>query len=174
MEKLEIIQYILEDEELIFFLPKTIRAQDAYSMYKYAEKLLQEKQPRMLLVDLSSTEYMDSTTIGTFLKLRSWMKAHGGSFFIANINKESARILREMHLYDYFNHFTNDLLAQIKKHVCNNLPQIDKNKLAAWYIKDAHECLIKAAPQLKESFLPLLKALQSKIAASQENVAHKH
>lgn len=173
MEKLEIIQYILEGDELIFFLPKSIRAADAYSMYKSAEKLLQEKQPRMLLVDLSSTEYMDSTTIGTFLKLRSWMKSHGGSFFIANINKESARILQEMHLYDYFNHFKNDILYRLKEHICKELPEIDKDKLAAWYIKDAHECLIKAAPQLKESFLPLLKALQAKIA-SQKREAHKH
>ncbi|ADN01202.1 STAS domain-containing protein [Spirochaeta thermophila] len=166
METLEIIHYLKEGDKLIFFLPRHLRAVGAYSLFTHAEKLIQEHNPSALLLDLSGTEYIDSTTIGTFLKLRACMLGRQGAFLLANLHPKVARILSDMHLYDYFSRFSDEALSRVREKVLDSVPMIDKRFLAPWYLKETHECLVKAAPALKESFLPLLRALEAKIALS--------
>ena len=72
-------------DELVLFVTGRVTATEAYSMYRHVEGWLEEHPHGSVFVDLDQTNYIDSTTIGTLIRLHKQQRAAGGGFCLGRV-----------------------------------------------------------------------------------------
>ena len=63
-------------------------------------KLLEEKQAKHVIIDLSKTDYYGSTALGFFVKLRKRVADQGGQMALCNISTHELEVLQVTKLDD--------------------------------------------------------------------------
>jgi hypothetical protein len=68
----------------------------------------------------------NSSTVGTFIKIRKTLERHNGAMYLWNLSAGTRRILSGMHLLDYFEVDHDAALETLREHVLQRIPPSDK------------------------------------------------
>lgn len=162
------VHYILRSGDLVLYVEGDITAPMAQSLYEHLEADVERSGVRNIFVDLSRTTYVDSTTIGTFLKLKRLMESRGGGLTMCNLHPQVRRILSTMHLLDYFGPVESTPSGAPDPELLSRIEPMSRDLLSAEYLLDAHESIVEAAPQMEKQFEGLLRALRSQAAGGEK------
>ncbi len=157
------VYYLKQQDVLILFAEGHIQALTAYSMFEHVTEVVSQNGITGVFLDLSKTDYIDSTTIGTMLKLNRYMAQNDGKTWFCNPSKEVADILKTCHLYGYLPIIFEPSMEQLRNDVLDHVPVQRKDLLTDDYILEAHKDIVEAAPQVKPKFEALLSVLEKKV-----------
>ncbi|MFP4484947.1 MAG: STAS domain-containing protein [Spirochaetota bacterium] len=159
------VHYVRKTDELILFIAGEVTAHLAQSMYAHLAASLDPPSFRRIYAELSTTSYVDSTTIGTFIKLKKILERHEGELILCNPSAKVKRILSDMHLLAYFTVTESSALKDIRRDVLTKISPDHKDLLSSDYLLDAHRTIVQEAPHLQEEFDSLIKTLESQTQA---------
>lgn len=157
------IYYLKQKQTLILFAEGRIQALTAYSLFEHVSDVVTQSDIREVFFDLSKTDYIDSTTIGTLLKLVRFMKRNGGKTWLCNPSDAVVEILKTCHLYGYLPIIHEERMGELKSKVLDKVPVQRKDLLTDDYVLEAHKDIVEAAPQVRDQFEILLSALEQKV-----------
>ena len=157
------VYYLKQNEVLILFAEGHIQALTAYSMFEHVAEVVSQNGITGVFLDLSKTEYIDSTTIGTMLKLDRYMAQHHGKTWFCNPSKPVADILKTCHLYGYLPIVFESSIEQLRNDVLDHVPVQRKDLLTDDYVLEAHKDIVEASPQVRPKFEALLSVLEKKV-----------
>lgn len=157
------VYYLKQKDVLILFAEGHIQALTAYSMFEHVSEVVSQNGITGVFLDLSKTEYIDSTTIGTMLKLNRFMAQHDGKTWFCNPSKSVANILKTCHLYGYLPIVFESSLEQLRTDVLDHVPVQRKDLLTDDYVLEAHKDIVEASPQVRPKFEALLSVLEKKV-----------
>lgn len=158
------VNYVRRSDELLLFVAGEVTAALAQSMYSHLASSLETPTFSRVFVELSETSYVDSTTIGTFIKMKKVLEGHEGRLILCNLSGKVKRILSEMHLLDYFTVTDSSAVNDIRNEVLREIPPDRKDLLRADYLLEAHRAIVDEAPHLQEEFDTLITALRAQTA----------
>ena len=77
---------------------------EATSLRTYVNKSLSETgaSPRVIILDLSSVQYVDSSGVGALVGLLTSVRSAGGDLRLAGVNDRVKKVLQITHLVDIF------------------------------------------------------------------------
>tara|TARA_B100000614_G_C14555545_1_gene495399 strand:- start:1358 stop:1843 length:486 start_codon:yes stop_codon:yes gene_type:complete len=147
-------------DELVLFVTGRVTATEAYSMYRHVEGWLEEHPHGSVFVDLDQTNYIDSTTIGTLIRLHKQQRAAGGGFCLCNLSPAVADIIEKTKLTRYFRIIENDALHSIEHDYLERMPRHDGRDVESSFVLDAHNDICRVRPELAPKFEGLMKVLR--------------
>ena len=155
------IFYARDERDLFIILIGRITAVHAYSLLeriKRGTSLFQD-----IWVDLSRTEYVDSTTIGTLLHLHQKMEAKSGSLFLCNVSPEVHKILKSMHLDNYLHTIRNSNIEALDELAMQRVSFVSGSSVPETFVLDVHHDLCSLVPELNERFKTLFAVLHQQV-----------
>ena len=159
------VHYVRKSDELILFIEGEVTAHLAQSMYAHLAEDLDPPSFSRIYAELSEASYVDSTTIGTFIKLKKILERHEGVLILCNPSEKDKRILSDMHLLTYFTVTDSSALQALRRDVLTRISPDHKDLLSADYLLDAHRAIVQEAPHLQQEFDALIKALEAQTLA---------
>jgi len=162
------VYFLTEHDALVLYGEGDIQAVLAYSMFAHVQELLASGTVKRVYLDLSRTQYIDSTTIGTFLKLYRVLSQRGGALQICNPSEPVRRILRTCHLEDYLPIRTKPALVELRSEVIDRLPVQTKEELSKQYVLDVHRDIVNTVPELTPKFSSLIRTLERSLGEDEE------
>jgi anti-anti-sigma factor len=160
------VHYLRQSDDLILYVDGEITAPLAQSMYAHIAPEPDPPSFSRIFIELSRAGYIDSTTVGTFIKLKKILAQHNGVLFLCNMSEKVQRILTDMHLLSYFAVRQSDAVADLRREVLTEIPPERRDLLSAEYLLDAHNAIIGEAPELQDEFNSLIAALKTQVDAS--------
>lgn len=157
------IHYIRRDRELVLYLSGEITAPLAIALYEHLQPHANAEDIDHVHIDLSRVSYMDSTTVGTFIKIRKTFERHNGAMCLWNLSSDTRRILSGMHLLDYFEVDHDAALEKLREHVLQRISPSDKKFITDEYVLSAHQDIVEAEPALQSDFDPLITILKQRV-----------
>ncbi len=158
MDKNKILYY-QENNELYLIFFDHIMAANIIVLFNIIEKDIQNKTIKKIFIDFYKCNYIDSTVIGTLIKIQTLLK--NKDLILYNLNKEILKIFSHMGLEKFFTIKQNLIdLKDIKKY--SVLESIDNN-LDPEFVLDAHNHIIKVSPSIRGEFETLISVLKSQI-----------
>ncbi|MFW6387822.1 MAG: STAS domain-containing protein [bacterium] len=161
------VYYLKQRETLLLFAEGHIQALTAYSMFEHVSEVVSQNNIREVFLDLAKTEYIDSTTIGTFLKLNRHMAQNEGKTWFCNPSSAVEHILKTCHLYGYLPIIYDASLEKLRTDVLDHVPVQRKDLLTDDYVLEAHKDIVEASPQVRPQFETLLSVLEQKVRNNQ-------
>jgi anti-anti-sigma factor len=158
------VNYLRRSEDLILFVAGEVTAPLAQSMFSHLAAELDPPSFARIFAEMSRTTYIDSTMIGTLIKLKKLLAPHNGSLILCNPSEKVKRILSDMHLLAYFSVANAEALQDIRTEVLTEIPADHKDLLRAEYLLDAHKAIVSEAPHLTKEFEALISALRIQTA----------
>lgn len=155
------IYYLRQAEDLILYIEGEITSPLAQGMFAHIEPELDPPAFSRVFAELSGASYIDSTTIGTFIKLKKILERDNGRLFICNLSPKVRRILSDMHLLSYFAVAEIRAISEIRREVLTEIAPERRDLLSAEYLLDAHKAIIQEAPHLQAEFESLIAALET-------------
>lgn len=147
-------------DELILFVTGRVTATEAYAMYQHVEDWLREHPHGSVFVDLDQTNYIDSTTIGTLIRLHKQQHSAGGLFCLCNLSGPVAEIIEKTKLSRYFDIIENDTLHSIEHEYLEQLPRSRGKDVDSAFVLDAHNDICQVRPELTPKFESLISVLR--------------
>lgn len=157
------VYYLKQKNVLILFAEGHIQALTAYSMFEHVTEVVTQNGIEEVFLDLSETEYIDSTTIGTLLKLNRYMSDHGGKAWFCNPSEGVSQILKTCHLYGYLPIVFEASMHELRNDVLDHVPLQRKDLLTDDYVLEAHKDIVDASPQVRPRFEALLNVLEKRV-----------
>lgn len=157
------IQYLKRGGELILFLSGEVTAPLAVALYEHLRPHLEAHDIDHVHIDLSRVSYVDSTTIGTFIKTHKVLTREHATLYLWNLSAETRRILSTMNLLEYFAVERDGALEELRASVLTSIPASDKDFITDEYVLEAHQDIVEAEPSLKPTFDPLITILRQRI-----------
>ncbi|MEX2444421.1 MAG: STAS domain-containing protein [Alkalispirochaeta sp.] len=148
------------DEELFLFITGRVTAAEAYSMYRHVEEWTHEHPQSSVFVDLDNTTYIDSTTIGTLIRLHKQQRADGGTLALCNLSEAVANVIDKTKLTNYFDIIEDEDLHQIEQDYLKQMPRHRGRDVDSSFVLDAHNDICRVRPELKPKFDGLISALK--------------
>lgn len=155
------VNYVRRSDELLLFVAGEVTAPLAQSMYSHLAASLETPTFSRVFVELSQTSYVDSTTIGTFIKMKKVLEPRGGRLILCNLSGKVKRILSEMHLLEYFMVTDSTAVHEIRDEVLTEIPPDRRDLLRSEYLLEAHRAIVDEAPHLQKEFETLITALRA-------------
>ena len=159
-------------DELFLFVSGRITATEAYSMYHHVAEWIERNPCRSIFVDLDRTEYMDSTTIGTLIRLHKQQRSVGGEFFLCNLSPAVAEVIEKTKLSRYFSIIENEVLHDLEDEFLEKLPDHEGGDVDSSFVLDAHNDICKVRPELTPQFEVLLGVLRRQVS-EERGQSHK-
>ncbi|TVR66398.1 MAG: anti-sigma factor antagonist [Spirochaetaceae bacterium] len=159
------LYYWKDGERLVLFLSGRITANEAYTLYHHVEPWLAEHPTGTVIADMNATRYLDSTAIGTLVRLHKQRRRQGGSFALCNLSVEVESIIRKTKLLRYFRVVLDEELRDLEHDAFRQIPRRDDGSLDSCFVLDAHNDICEVVPELKPQFEKLMTIL----AADQES-----
>lgn len=148
------------DGELFLFITGRVTATEAYSMYRHVEEWTDKHPQSSVFVDLDNTTYIDSTTIGTLIRLHKQQRSDGGLLALCNLSEAVATVIEKTKLTDYFTIIENEDLHTIEKDYLEQMPRHQGRDVDSSFVLDAHNDICQVRPELKPTFEGLITALK--------------
>jgi anti-anti-sigma factor len=148
------------DGELFLFITGRVTATEAYSMYRHVEEWTQEHQQSSVFIDLDNTTYIDSTTIGTLIRLHKQQRSDGGMLALCNLSEAVASVIDKTKLTSYFNIIENEDLHEIEQNYLKRMPRHHGRDVDSSFVLDAHNDICQVRPELKPTFEGLISTLK--------------
>lgn len=155
--------------ELVLFLSGEVTAPLAVALYEHLRPHFEARDVDHVHIDLSQVSYIDSTTIGTFIKAHKALEGQDGTMCLWNLSTDTRRILRTMHLLDYFEVQGDPALEELRTSVMSRIPASDKDFITDEYVLSTHQDIVEAEPSLKPKFDPLITILKQRIQGRGED-----
>ena len=133
------------------------------ALRQFAKEMI-HRGAREFVVDLGKCSAMDSTFMGTLAGISFWLGEPGeGSLSVVNLNERSAELLSSLGL----DHLFNVRLSGVEKggHVLPIPPDEDRTDRAET-ILEAHEALVKTAPENLPKFKDVIQYLEEELRSS--------
>ncbi len=146
--------------ELFLFISGRITATEAYSMYRHVEEWTQQHPRSSVFIDLDNTTYVDSTTIGTLIRLHKQQRADGGALCLCNPSPAVANVIDKTKLTNYFTIIENDTLHAIEKNYLETMPRHRGGDVDSSFVLDAHNDICQVRPELTSEFQGLISVLK--------------
>lgn len=162
------IHYLKRGGELVLYLSGDVTAPLAVALYEHLRPHFDAGDVDHVHIDLSRVAYMDSTTIGTMIKAHKVLQNRSGSLLLWNLSSEARKILRTMHLLEYFHVETDEALEKLRSGVLDRIAPSEKEFITDEYVLSAHQDIVEAEPSLAEKFEPLITVLKQRIAERNE------
>ncbi|MFW5694667.1 MAG: STAS domain-containing protein [Alkalispirochaeta sp.] len=148
------------DDELFLFIRGRVTATEAYSMYRHVEEWTRVHQESSVFVDLDNATYIDSTTIGTLIRLHKQQRAHGGSLVICNPSDAVANVIEKTKLSNYFTIIEDEELHAVEKDYLETMPRHHGTDVDSSFVLDAHNDICRVRPELTPKFQGLISELK--------------
>lgn len=148
-----------EGERLVLFLSGRITANEAYSLYSHVEPWLGEHPGGTVIADLSATDYIDSTMIGTLIRMHKELRRRGGVFALCNLSSRVEDIIRKTKLLGFFRVISDDALRDLEKRAFELVPRRTSESIDSSFVLDMHNDICSAVPELKPQFERLMSVL---------------
>jgi anti-sigma B factor antagonist len=127
---------------------------------KFAKEMI-HRGAREFVVDLGNCQGMDSTFMGTLAAISFWLGELGeGSLSVVNLNERNAESLSSLGLDHLFNVRVNDLE---KDGQVLPIPPDENRTTRAQMILEAHEALVKSAPENISKFKDVIQFLEEEL-----------
>lgn len=168
------VHYLRRSEDLILFIAGEVTAPLAQSMFSHLATELDPPSFSRVFAEMSRTTYVDSTMIGTLIKLKKLLAPHNGSLILCNPSEKVRRILSDMHLLSYFSVADSEAIEGIRDEVLTEIPPDHKDLLRAEYLLDAHKAIVSEAPHLTTEFEMLISALRAQTATESGHEESNH
>lgn len=152
-----------EDDKLILFVFGRITANEAYSIYQQLDGWLSEHAGGTVFVDLDHTNYIDSTTVGTLIRLHKHQRSENGGFYLCNLSPQVRDVIEKTKLDRYFSILENSELHDLDERALGQMPLHDDGRPDAAFVLDAHNDICEVAPEMKPKFEGLLSVLRRQI-----------
>ncbi|MCF7927976.1 MAG: STAS domain-containing protein [Spirochaetales bacterium] len=163
---------VIHEDTAIYSLIGRITAARASVLVTSCEKL--PSQVRFLVFDLQNCSYIDSTTIGSFLKISRFMNERNGKLFLRHPSEEITAILDDMRLTRFFFILDETTDPQLEKEIKElletipeesriPLPYDERDVLDEAFILEAHRDIVDTAPHLKPEFEHLIELLEKTV-----------
>ena len=162
------IHYLKRGGELILYLSGEVTAPLAVALYEHLRPHFEAEDVDHVHIVLSDVSYVDSTTIGTFIKAHKVLERHGGTMYLWNLSRPTRRILSTMHLLEYFRVDRDEALEKLRTGVLDRIAPSDKEFITDEYVLSAHQDIVEAEPSLRPKFDPLIGILKQRIAEKSE------
>ena len=88
------VKLVSQGEEVIAFINGDIDHHSASDIRKEIDAITEEKWPRLLKLDFSSVQFMDSSGIGLIMGRYKLMQRLGGNLLIVNIPSHIIRLIK--------------------------------------------------------------------------------
>lgn len=157
------------DDELVLFVGGRVTATEAYTLYHHLESWLTDHPEGTVYLDLDGTRYIDSTTIGTFIRLHKQRLERGGALYLCNLSHQVAEVIRQTKLTRYFRIIENASLREFDQSVLRALPTHADTSLDASFVLDAHNDICAVRPELESTFSGLLTVLRAQVDSERGN-----
>jgi anti-anti-sigma factor len=154
------VVFLHHDDSLIVFFRGSITASHSYALYQQLEEWLTEKPVEKVFLDLHMATYIDSTTVGTLIRIHKFQQARGSSCVLTNLSEPVREILSQMKLLDYFNVADDSEVARLEDRVVDQIPLDRREKVSSEFVLDAHHDIVNIVPELRGEFETLIKALE--------------
>jgi anti-sigma B factor antagonist len=133
------------------------------ALRKFAKEMI-HRGAREFVVDLGNCQGMDSTFMGTLAGISFWLGELGeGSLSVVNLNERNAESLSSLGLDHLFNVRVSGLGedGQILP-----IPADENRTVRAQTILEAHEALVKSAPENISKFKDVIQFLEEELRLS--------
>jgi anti-sigma B factor antagonist len=133
------------------------------ALRKFAKEMI-HRGTREFIVDLANCQGMDSTFMGTLAGISFWLRELGeGSLSVVNLNERNAESLSSLGL----DHLFNVRVSGVGKDGQVLPIPSDENRTArAQTILEAHEALVKSAPENLAKFKDVIQFLEEELRLS--------
>jgi anti-sigma B factor antagonist len=133
------------------------------ALRKFAKEMI-HRGTREFIVDLANCQGMDSTFMGTLAGISFWLRELGeGSLSVVNLNERNAESLSSLGL----DHLFNVRVSGVGKDGQVLPIPSDENRTArAQTILEAHEALVKSAPENLSKFKDVIQFLEEELRLS--------
>jgi anti-sigma B factor antagonist len=133
------------------------------ALRKFAKEMI-HRGSREFVVDLGNCQGMDSTFMGTLAAISFWLGELGeGSLSVVNLNERNAESLSSLGL----DHLFNVRVSGVGKDGQVLPIPSDENRTArAQTILEAHEALVKSAPENLSKFQDVIQFLEEELRLS--------
>ncbi|SIQ06643.1 anti-anti-sigma factor [Alkalispirochaeta americana] len=153
------LYYWHDENRLVLFLTGRVTANEAFSLYQHIEPWLAEHPGSVLVADMDGTSYIDSTTIGTLIRLHKEMKREGGSFSLCNLSPPVEEIIRKTKLLNYFQVLQDEELRSLEHELFDRMPRRSATDVDSCFVLEAHNDLCQVVPELLPRFERLMAIL---------------
>lgn len=154
------VVFLHHADSLIVFFRGSITANHSYALYQQLEAWLTEKPVPKVFLDLHMATYIDSTTVGTLIRIHKFQQAGGRNCVLTNLSEPVKAILTQMKLLDYFEVAEDAEVARLEERVVDQIPVEQREKVSSEFVLDAHHDIVNIVPELRKEFETLLKALE--------------
>ena len=152
-----------DDDEIILFVTGRMTATEAYAMYRHLEPWLSEHDGGTVFLDLDQTIYMDSTTVGTLIKIHKEQKTRCGRFFLCNPSDPVRDIIRKTKLDRYFSIIDNTQLRDLERSAIKRMPIHEGPTVDGAFVLEAHNDICEVAPEMKPQFQGVISLLRRQL-----------
>ncbi|MBN1897374.1 MAG: STAS domain-containing protein [Spirochaetes bacterium] len=156
------IYSIRQGKDIALIFINDIMAVHSSAMYVYIKPLIEENKIKTIWINLNKCKTIDSTTIGTLVKMHKMLEEKRGCLFLCNPSKDVKMNLEWMGLIDFFNVQQKIVFTRIEKRFMNDIPLL-KGRLTSEFVLDALEEILKISPHLKEEYKKLFNILHQDI-----------
>ncbi|POQ98285.1 hypothetical protein AU468_13795 [Alkalispirochaeta sphaeroplastigenens] len=153
------LYYWHDGNRLVLFLTGRVRANEAFSLYQHIEPWLAEHPGSVLVADMDGTSYIDSTTIGTLIRLHKEMKRGGGAFILCNLSPPVEDIIRKTKLLGYFQVLQDEELRNLEHELFDQMPRRATTDVDSCFVLAAHNDLCQVVPEMRPRFERLMAIL---------------
>lgn len=147
------------DNGLVIIVTGRITAAEAYSLHSHVESWIEKHNGCSVFVDLDHTEYVDSTTIGTLIRLHKKQKLLNGRLVLCNLSEPVRKILEQSKLLRYFRIISEEKLRHLEQDAFRRLPMRSKEDMDRSFVLDAHNNICEIVPELRGEFDMLIRVL---------------
>ena len=133
------------------------------ALRKFAKEMI-HRGAREFVVDLVNCQGMDSTFMGTLAGITFWLRELGeGSLSVVNLNQRNAETLSNPGL----DHLFNVRVSSIgKDEQVLPIPSDENRTARAQTMLEAHEALVKSAPENISKFQDVIQFLEEELRSS--------
>ncbi|MBU1077911.1 MAG: STAS domain-containing protein [Spirochaetes bacterium] len=146
-------------KNIILFFTNQIMALHSQALFNYLKPRLNKNEVYKVWIDFNNCTYIDSTTVGTLIKIDNILKTIDRELILCNLPEDIARIFQEMHLDSYFNIIKLEIFKKIANNIKEQIPVEKNKKVSLDFILDTHKCIVKISPEMEEEFKDLFSLL---------------
>lgn len=146
--------------ELFLFITGRVTATEAYSLYRHVDEWTHEHPQSSVFIDLDNTTYIDSTTIGTLIRLHKQQRSDGGTLALCNLSDSVANVIDKTKLTNYFTIIEDENLHHVEEQFLEHMPRHSGHDVDSSFVLDAHNDICRVRPELTPAFEGLIAALK--------------
>lgn len=154
------VVFLHHRESLIVFFRGSVTANHSYALYQQLEEWLEEKPVPKVFLDLHQAAYIDSTTVGTLIRIHKFQRARAASCVLTNLSEPVREILSQMKLINYFDVAEDPDVRELEDDVMGQIPVERRDKVSSEFVLDTHHDIVNIVPELRREFETLFKALE--------------